>query len=263
MARAYGQEFPERPLMSTLSDLLGIAHFTTSRGSTVRRDFLDALAEALGESPVGLDKDGVIRVSWEAAQRRTMPSDRLSPGGTVTNRVLQEIVDGILKHGVGQSPPASSAPPESEHSELMDVVAEIFDPATLGDERTRRLVEQAQREGQNTFRTAVLDAYGDRCAISESVTAMTLQAAHIAPYKGPRYNVIANGLCLRADLHILFDRGAMAIHEDTMEVLVKRHALGPEYDFLQGARLRPPHLKRNRPSVPALRGHRLWAGFDG
>jgi len=34
--------------MATISDLLGIPHFTTARGSTVRRDFLEAVGVALG-----------------------------------------------------------------------------------------------------------------------------------------------------------------------------------------------------------------------
>ncbi|WP_155378796.1 hypothetical protein [Cellulomonas sp. JZ18] len=51
MAKEYGVEYPERALMAVLSDLLGIPHFTTSRGSTVRSDFLKAVLVALGESP--------------------------------------------------------------------------------------------------------------------------------------------------------------------------------------------------------------------
>src|SRR6478735_7062289 len=119
MPREYGQEFPERPLMSTLSDLLGIAHFSTSRGSTVRTDFLRAVAEALGADPQGLGKDDLIRLVWETTNRRPMPADRLSPGGTVTNRVLQDVVDGVLEHGAGAAPPAPAE--EALFSEIADV----------------------------------------------------------------------------------------------------------------------------------------------
>ena len=39
--------YPERQLMAVISDLLGIPHFTTSNGSTVRADFLQAVAARL------------------------------------------------------------------------------------------------------------------------------------------------------------------------------------------------------------------------
>lgn len=256
MPREYGQEFPERPLMSTLSDLLGIAHFSTSRGSTVRTDFLRAVAVGLGADPEGLVKDDLIRLVWEATNRRPMPADRLSPGGTVTNRVLQDLVDGVLEHGAGAAPPAPA------DDDLFSEVADVFDPESLGDERTRRLLEMAQREGRDRFRTDVLDAYGSACALTGTSVPAVLDAAHIAPYRGKAYNVVPNGLCLRKDVHSLFDRGMLAVHERTYEVLLAPVLHGTEYEVLSRGTMRMPRSKVDRPSVPALRAHRLWAGLD-
>ena len=67
------------------------------------------------------------------------------------------------------------------------------------------------RLGQGAFRILVTGAYNRNCAISGEKALPVLQAAHIKPYneKGP--NCIDNGLLLRSDLHILFDRGYITI----------------------------------------------------
>lgn len=247
--------------MSTLSDLLGIPHFTTARGSTVRRDFLEAVAVRLGVVPGGTDKDGLIRLVWEAAQGRPMPDDRWSVGGTVTNLVLQEILDGVLSGRVTGIAPAPARGEESQVAAGSSAAVEEFDPAGFADERTRRLIEVAQREGQDSFRTKVLEAYGVACAVTATRVPSVLQAAHIAPYRGVAFNVVPNGLCLRADVHVLFDRGAIAIHERTMRLLVKPHLRDSPYWDLQDQEVARPRSVADRPSVPALRGHRLWAGF--
>jgi putative restriction endonuclease len=66
------------------------------------------------------------------------------------------------------------------------------------------------RLGQGAFRILVTDAYQRRCAISGERTLPVLQASHIKPYgRGPIR--VDNGLLLRSDLHILFDRGYMTV----------------------------------------------------
>jgi hypothetical protein len=250
MARQYGEEYAERPLMSTLSDLLGIPHFTTSRGSTVRTDFLLAMAHAMGVViPHGARKDDVLRLVWEQANRVRMPSDRLSPGGTVTNNVLQEIIDGILQHGIVGTVPSESS---EDRNDLV----------SLQDERKRRVREQAVREGQDAFRTIVLNAYKSRCAITQVDVPAALEAAHIMPYRGPQSNVVTNGLSLRRDIHALFDRGLLAIDEDDFEVLLNPVLTASEsYAELQGTRIKLPMVVNMHPDRAALRAHREWAAL--
>ncbi|WP_430594342.1 HNH endonuclease [Isoptericola sp. QY 916] len=264
MARQYGREFPERPLMAAISDLLGIPHFTTARGSTVRRDFLRAVSVALGIPEATVDglstKDDVIVVMVEAATHSPMDPGLLSVGGTVTNSALQAVVDGITVNGVSgrDLPLADTTPP------LYDLLGAIeFDPSDLKDERDRRLMREAVREGQDRFRTALVEAYGGRCAITGFDATETLEAAHVYPYRGPATNKVSNGLLLRADIHKLFDRGAVAVHETTFEVLVKPHLMVTSYADLGGGRcfLRLPHKKVHHPSTAALRSHREWAGL--
>ena len=260
VAKEYGVEYPERPLMSVISDLLGIPHFTTSRGSTVRSDFLRAVAGALGipaSRAEELLKDELLAAVVEAATREPMDPTLFSPGGTVTDRALQRIIDGLILHGTpGRLPAVVPDDDEPEALELND-----FDPAGLQDERDRRLVEAAVREGQDRFRSALMDAYGSACAITGYNAVETLQAAHIYPYRGPATNRVSNGLLLRADIHVLFDRGAIAVHETSMEVLIKPHLEVTQYASLAGEKLRRPHKLADRPSAAALRSHREWAGL--
>lgn len=245
--------------MGTLSDLLGIPHFTTSRGATVRTDFLRAVAVALGvpeASLSGVVKDDVLALVVEAATRRPMDPELFSPGGTVTNKVLQAVIDGVTEHGIPGRLPAA----EQQEDEMDSVPAE-FDPAGLSDERDRRLAEMAKREGQDRFRTRLMDAYGARCAITGYDAPETLEAAHIYPYRGPATNVVSNGLLLRSDMHKLFDRGAIAVNEISWNVLVKPHLLVTRYAGLASLRLRLPREQSSRPSTAALREHRNWAGL--
>lgn len=75
----------------------------------------------------------------------------------------------------------------------------------FGNEYLRRT-----RLGQGAFRALVTSAYSRRCAISGEKTLPVLQASHIKPFgQGP--NRVDNGLLLRSDLHILFDRGYLTV----------------------------------------------------
>ncbi len=70
------------------------------------------------------------------------------------------------------------------------------------------------RIGQGAFRVLVTDAYSRRCTVTGERTLPVLQAAHIKPYADLGPNQVSNGLLLRSDLHILFDRGYVTINRD-------------------------------------------------
>lgn len=249
--------------MSVISDLLRIQHFTTASGSTVRTDFLEAVGRALGirdTSMAGILKDELLARVIETATHAPMDPALFSPGATVTNRALQTIIDGLIEHGV----PGSPDTPDVERRDLAgDDVADLeFNPAEVRDERDRRLVVRAVRDGQDKFRFALVQAYGARCAITECDAVEALEAAHIFPYRGPATNRVSNGLLLRSDVHILFDRGAIAIDESCYTVLLKPHLQVTRYGTeLFARRLLLPNRKADRPSTAALRAHREWAGL--
>ena len=248
--------------MSVLSDLLGIPHFTTANGSTVRKDFMAAVATALGVETAGMKKDPITLASIAAATKTAPDKKWLSPGTTVTDAALQEIINGLVQYGVpGRLDPAPPDAPEVVELDDDELPDDPFDPAQVADERTRRLMEIVAREGQDPFRNALMDAYGFRCAVTGTDAVEALEAAHIVPYMGPGTNRVSNGLVLRRDVHRLFDRGALAVDEQSFRVLLHPHLLVTDYRSLAGTRLRVPQRKVDRPAPSALLDHRRWAGL--
>lgn len=67
------------------------------------------------------------------------------------------------------------------------------------------------RLGQGGFRLIVTDAYKRRCSISGERTLPVLEAAHVRPYAEEGPHSPDNGLLLRSDMHILFDRGYLTV----------------------------------------------------
>ncbi|MGA8809307.1 MAG: HNH endonuclease signature motif containing protein [Thermoanaerobaculia bacterium] len=67
------------------------------------------------------------------------------------------------------------------------------------------------RLGQRSFRVAVLDSYGRRCAITNEKTLPVLEAAYIRDYHDFPIHSINNGILLRADIHKLFDSGYVTV----------------------------------------------------
>jgi hypothetical protein len=234
--------------MANLSDLLGIPHFSTSTGGTVKKDFLLEVADALGvRYPDKVTKDGLLARIWGAAQGREMPVDRLSPGSTVTNRVLEEIIDGIIENDID----ARSVGFEQEGAE----------PGWLSfvDERRKCLRETTIREGRDSFRRSVLDAYGSQCTVTRTAVPAVLEAAHIVPYRGTQSNNVTNGLCLRRDIHSLFDRRLLTIDESDYRVILSDQLLdSTSYGHLEGTELHLP-TKDSWPDKASLRMHREWA----
>ena len=141
-----------------------------------------------------------------------------------------------------------------------DLLGEDFRPIDVDDRRWREALV-ATRDGQGTFRSRLLDAYGSRCALTGERVVPVLEAAHIQPYLGPASNHIQNGLLLRADLHNLYDAGLVAITPDyrfrVSERVQAEYDNGEEYYELEraGAHLRLPADKYHWPSRDALAWH--------
>lgn len=89
------------------------------------------------------------------------------------------------------------------------------------------------RDGQQQFRTMILAAYG-RCAVTGCQDQAVLQAAHVIPYVDARSNVLRNGICLRADIHCLYDRNLIRIGADGV-VSVDQSVTHWSYRDLDGA----------------------------
>ena len=114
------------------------------------------------------------------------------------------------------------------------------------------------RRGQSFFRTAVLTAYGGRCALTGIAEPELLIASHIEPWAEAHSHRLdpCNGLCLNALHDRAFDRGLITFDADW------RLRLSPQLDAasresltrIGAAALRMP--ERFRPSQARMEAHR-------
>jgi putative restriction endonuclease len=116
------------------------------------------------------------------------------------------------------------------------------------------------RLGQGAFRVLVTEAYQKRCAITGERTLPVLEAAHIHPFAADGPNRVSNGLLLRSDLHILFDRGYITVTPDLRVEVSSRireeFDNGRDYYAHQGQSLLvTPQSARERPDPVFLRWH--------
>jgi ferredoxin len=109
------------------------------------------------------------------------------------------------------------------------------------------------RERQAEFRRVLLAVYGGRCAISGCDAKLALEAAHIQPYSENAPSTIANGLLLRADIHILFDCGAIRIHPKTFRVSLSQELRGTEFEEFEGVPIALPENPNHHPNGERLR----------
>ena len=109
--------------------------------------------------------------------------------------------------------------PPSIHRDIMDAVRLSAGPPSLGlDEpmprRGRKVREYTPRDPR--FRSAVLDAYDERCAVCEydirfGDRLLGLEAAHIRWHSHDGQDVVPNGLALCSVHHKALDSGAIGL----------------------------------------------------
>jgi len=101
-------------------------------------------------------------------------------------------------------------------------------------ERTTRT-----RVGQRVFREGLLERFDNTCALTGIQTPEVLQAAHLYSYAELGRHFDHGGLLMRADIHLLFDRGLVGIDCDSGEspsIVVSRSLkLHRSYWGLRGA----------------------------
>lgn len=78
-------------------------------------------------------------------------------------------------------------------------------PVISESERRRILVEVLSRPQQTAFRRLVLRRFNGTCLLTGETSEIVLEACHVIPVKHRGTDSVANGLCLRSDIHILFD----------------------------------------------------------
>ena len=76
------------------------------------------------------------------------------------------------------------------------------------------------RLGQQRFREAMLDRFGEYCAFTGPQPPGALEAAHLYLYSATPEHDMRGGLLLRCDLHALFDRRLLTIDPDNWTIRV-------------------------------------------
>jgi len=110
------------------------------------------------------------------------------------------------------------------------------------------------REGQPQFRKAVIAAYDGRCCITGCSQSEILQAAHIVPFSMTRNHTVRNGICLRIDVHSLFDCGLLTIAPD-FRVKVSVRVSDPIYTAFDGQQIQLPKNFDHLPDVRFIEWH--------
>jgi hypothetical protein len=112
-------------------------------------------------------------------------------------------------------------------TEIVDTFRASNVPSEIA--RKRVLREVLDRPGQPAFRKIVLGAYHSTCLLTGVNIEAVLEAAHIVPISEKGNDEIDNGLCLRSDIHLLFDRGHLCLRPDGKVLLSKAAALDCNY----------------------------------
>lgn len=109
------------------------------------------------------------------------------------------------------------------------------------------------RPGQAKFRKRLLRAYGGYCAATGCGIADALSAAHLLPHAEGGSLRVRNGLLLRADIHLLFDRHLLRLFPDPPAVVLTSRLRGTVYESLHHRRLRMPADAQDQPDPEGLR----------
>ncbi|WP_082699124.1 HNH endonuclease [Arthrobacter sp. EPSL27] len=123
---------------------------------------------------------------------------------------------------------------------IEEVAAEI----SVRVERRRVSREVYDRPGQKKFRDDVLDISQQRCLLTGTQLPAVLQAAHIRPVASDGSDLVGNGLCLRSDVHTLFDSNRIRIRPDGEMSYSGEVLRDPSYSDLPGNVILPQHVNK-------------------
>jgi hypothetical protein len=114
------------------------------------------------------------------------------------------------------------------------------------------------RLGQQRFRDAMLDRYGEACAFTGPQPPGALEAAHLYLYsKNPKHDV-RGGLLLRCDLHALFDRWLITVEPDAWSIQIAPQLM--RYPDLAALHRKPILLPEQlRPRQEYIKNHAIIA----
>lgn len=101
----------------------------------------------------------------------------------------------------------------AETGEIGSLVMRLQESDVTSEIERKRVQSTSRRPNQAKFRRVVLGVR-PRCLITNVTMPEVLEAAHIVPFKYRGEDTVANGFCLRMDIHQLFDSGHLRIDAD-------------------------------------------------
>jgi hypothetical protein len=111
-------------------------------------------------------------------------------------------------------------------------------------ERQRVTREVLLRPKQARFRSAVLAAYQSTCLLTGERIPQVLEAAHIIPVEHRGDDTRDNGLCLRSDIHSLYDTGHIRMSQIGALTFSDAILASQNYRHLPRQVTLPPFLRR-------------------
>ncbi|HVT43799.1 MAG TPA: HNH endonuclease signature motif containing protein [Thermoanaerobaculia bacterium] len=139
-----------------------------------------------------------------------------------------------------------------------DLIADGVSPSHLlpGGHGSPALIRS--RLGARSFRIAVLDGYGRRCAVTGEGALPALEAARIREYRGVQEHSVNNGILFRADIQRLFEAGYVTVTPEyrfAVSGALSEKDDGGEYSRLHGTAIHLPENPAYRPLLEALWWH--------
>jgi putative restriction endonuclease len=138
-------------------------------------------------------------------------------------------------------------------------------PFQYEQDRDRASVTISRIVRDRVFRSIVLRAYDQRCAITglrfiNGGGRAEVDAAHIRPVEKSGPDIVSNGIALSGTAHWMFDRGLISLSDD-LEILISRQVNDQDavHAFVnETGRALPPSRSSDRPHPHFLSWHRTY-----
>lgn len=137
---------------------------------------------------------------------------------------------------------------------LLNAIDKIKDAEVISEMERIRVQRSMSRPNQAKFRKTILKHF-ERCIITNVSMPEVLEAAHIIPFKYKGEDTVANGFCMRMDIHQLFDAGHLRISTEGIVELSGRARM--EY----GATIPPRIIIPNFTNIDFVRWR--WENYNG
>lgn len=153
---------------------------------------------------VRLAREFLLFLSNFGICRQVKDSSRMNERYYLDELFDAEAITAVTENSIfGDEASAAAAIEAVRHSPFPSII-----------ERRRTVTTVLSRPGQARFRERVIRAYAGCCFLTGELIPETLEAAHIIPVEHGGDDDPNNGICLRVDIHRLFDSGNIRLRKN-------------------------------------------------